>query len=54
MEFEKRECPKCGKVMRVVDGSQRTTRYKIWFTLQCPACLHKEQDFYKRKPGKKY
>ena len=49
-EFEVRRCPKCGCRLRVVDGSQQTVRDKVWFTLLCPACLHKERDWYNRKP----
>lgn len=45
-ECEVRRCPRCNRVMRKVDGSEKTTRGRIWFTLQCPACLHREMDWY--------
>lgn len=49
--FEVRRCPKCGTIMHVVDGSQRTTRDKTWFRLRCDWCGHEEQDWYDRRSG---
>lgn len=35
----RRTCPACGSPMRVVDGSQRTTRLAVYYDLECPNCL---------------
>ena len=48
-EFEQRRCLKCGDTMHVVDGSERSTRTKGFFTLRCPTCGHQELDWYIRK-----
>lgn len=45
-EFEQRKCLKCGATMYVVDGSERSTRVKVFFTLRCPTCGHTELDWY--------
>ena len=34
-----RKCPKCGQQMRLVDGSERSTRTAIYYTMACPNCL---------------
>lgn len=34
-----RVCPACGHRMRVVDGSQRTTRTAIYYLVRCENCL---------------
>lgn len=46
--FETRRCPKCGRVMGVVDDSERTSYDKVWFWLRCPSCLHTELDWMPR------
>lgn len=43
---EVRRCPKCGDVMHKVWDSERTFRGRVFFTLQCETCLHREQDWY--------
>lgn len=35
----RRACPKCGQPMRIVDGSQRSTRTSIYYVMECPYCL---------------
>ena len=35
----RRTCPKCGQCMRVLDGSQRTTKTAIYYEMECPNCL---------------
>lgn len=52
MTHEKRKCMKCGHTMQVMDGSDRTVRDKVYFTLRCPACGHQELDWYVRRNGK--
>ena len=47
-EFEVRRCLRCGAVMRVVEGSERSTRTKVFFTLRCPSCGHVELDWHVR------
>lgn len=51
---ETRRCPKCGARMTVVDGSDRTTRDRVFFTLQCRCCLHRELDWHERRNGRTY
>ena len=41
-------CPKCGRRMQVVDGSERTMLGSIHYGLRCPNCLHEEQ---RRRPA---
>lgn len=48
-EFEVRRCPHCRRIMRVVDGSQRTFRDKTYFMLRCDWCGHEEQDWHERR-----
>jgi hypothetical protein len=48
-EFEVRRCSKCGKPMEKVDGSERTTRAKVFFELRCRCCGHRELDWHERK-----
>lgn len=43
---EVRHCPKCGNVLKVVEGSQKTRKDKVWVLLQCDCCLHREMDWY--------
>ena len=45
---EKRRCLKCGHTMQVVDGSDRTVKQRVWFSLRCPCCGHMELDWYER------
>ena len=47
-EFEVRRCPLCGKPMEKVDGSERTTRVKVFFELRCRCCGHRELDWHER------
>ena len=35
----RRTFPKCGQCMRVVDGSQRTTKTAIYYEMECLNCL---------------
>ena len=49
---ETRRCLKCGHTMQVMDGSDKTVRDKVYFTLRCPACGHHEMDWYVRRNGK--
>ena len=51
---EVRACPKCGRSMRVVDGSERTCHGRTFFTLQCDACCHREVDWWDKPPKRKY
>lgn len=48
MQHETRRCLKCGHMMHVVEGSDRTTRDRVWFTLRCNCCGHVELDWYER------
>ena len=48
---ESRRCLKCGDTMERIEGSQRTTPDKVWFTLRCPTCGHIEMDWHERKNG---
>jgi len=34
-----KKCPACGRPMRLVDGSQRTTRTAVYYLLRCESCL---------------
>ena len=43
---ELRRCPKCGHQMYVLDGSERTFRGRVFFTLFCETCLHREVDWW--------
>lgn len=43
--FEQRRCPKCDRLMRVMEGSERTTYDKVWFWLRCFNCGHSELDW---------
>ncbi len=45
---EVRHCPKCGDVLRKVTDSERTFRGRVFFTLQCETCLHREQEWYEK------
>lgn len=51
---EVRRCEKCGHQMRVVEGSDRTTRDRVWFRLRCNWCGHEEMDWHERRNGKVY
>lgn len=46
---ERRPCPKCGARMRVVDGSDRTAKDRVFFHLRCPRCDHTEMDWCSRE-----
>ena len=35
----RRNCPACGKPMRVIDGSQRSTRTAVYYEMECTNCL---------------
>lgn len=35
-------CPRCGAMMTVRDGSDRTWWDKVWYELICHNCLHRE------------
>lgn len=35
----RRICPACRAPMRVVDGSQRSTRTMTYYVLECTSCL---------------
>ena len=35
----RRNCPKCGRPMHLIDGSQRTTHTAIYYELECRNCL---------------
>lgn len=48
-QHEVRRCPKCNHVLRVVDGSQRTFKDKVYFILRCDWCGHEEQDWHERR-----
>lgn len=50
---EVRRCPKCSRAMTVVDGSERTMRDRVFFTLRCRTCGHVEMDWYERRNGNK-
>ena len=47
-DFERRQCLKCGHTMHVVEGSDRTSHDRVWFTLHCPCCGHVELDWHER------
>ena len=47
-QHEKRRCLKCGHTMQVVEGSDKTVRDRVWFSLRCPSCGHMELDWYER------
>lgn len=47
-----RYCPLCGNLMKVVEGSQRTTPDKVYFVLRCPTCGHEDTDWHERRNGK--
>lgn len=49
---ETRKCPLCKHTMHMMDGSDKTVRDKVYFTLRCRCCGHKEMDWYERKNGK--
>ena len=53
LEQETRRCLKCGHVMHVVDGSDRTVRDRVWFTLRCNCCGHMELDWHPRRKSKR-
>lgn len=45
---EQRRCPLCNHVMHVMEGSDKTVRDRVWFSLRCPCCGHMELDWYER------
>ena len=42
---EERRCPNCDTRMRVVQGSDRTMREKVWFIMRCPVCGHTQMEW---------
>ena len=53
MTFEVRRCIRCGQMMHVVEGSDRTTPKRVWFRLRCDNCGREEMDWHeRRKDGK--
>ena len=53
LEHETRRCLKCGALLHVVEGSDKTVRDKVYFKLRCRNCGHEEMDWYPRRKSKR-